>query len=500
MVEILCQLLRLKDDEQPMAIVQLAGFPAETTEVIVSVLFRLAFEFGVWSDGLSPVLIVCEEAHNYANADRDLGFRVAREGLSRIAVEGRKHGVFLGLITQRPHQLDPTLDLAVLDRVCHAARPRRGSENHPRRGVRCREPAAGVPALARHARSARDRCRRADGHAAAVRGAAGTHCIPRSQAGWSGDLNRADKIDDQTIAIDRRALARHCTERQTGLRAAARRPQRRRSSIVLVGAVPSVSTTIGAGRSRHACAGSRQRDHAAPELPPVAGIDVVFADELELAVVARCGKRSDRPEASTMRSPSRTGSRCNAGRDQHAAAWGRCRTCATQCCVRRCSGSASVRRSPDRWKRPPRLFWPPTTADLPSKARTVRCAIGDVDELAARMDVNCAGGLPHRRRLSDSVSLTNIGSRLSPLTEIERVDVELVLPLDRDEHPWLGRMKVEMARAEAEPVAGRDRGEVAQHAVIERECLDRAGLLGFAGFARRCRASTRCHQHGSTAW
>src|SRR6185437_16745245 len=77
MVEILCQLLRLKDNDQPMAIVQLAGFPAETTEVIVSVLFRLAFEFGVWSDGLSPVLIVCEEAQSYANADRALGFRVA---------------------------------------------------------------------------------------------------------------------------------------------------------------------------------------------------------------------------------------------------------------------------------------------------------------------------------------------------------------------------------------------------------------------------------------
>ena len=109
MVEILCQLLRLKDHEQPMAIVQLAGFPAETTEVIVSVLFRLAFEFGIWSDGLSPLLIVCEEAQSYANVDSGVGFRVAREGLSRIAVEGRKHGVFLGLITQRPHQLDPTL-------------------------------------------------------------------------------------------------------------------------------------------------------------------------------------------------------------------------------------------------------------------------------------------------------------------------------------------------------------------------------------------------------
>lgn len=109
MVEILRQLLRLDDEEKPISIVQLAGFPAETMEVIVSVLFRLAFEFGVWSDGLSPLLIVCEEAHNYANADRTVGFRTARDGLSRIAKEGRKHGVFLGLVTQRPHQLDPTL-------------------------------------------------------------------------------------------------------------------------------------------------------------------------------------------------------------------------------------------------------------------------------------------------------------------------------------------------------------------------------------------------------
>jgi uncharacterized protein len=109
MVEVLCQLLRLKDEERPMGIIQLAGFPAETVEVIVSVLFRLAFEFGVWSDGQSPLLVVCEEAHNYANADQTKGFHAARQGLSRIAKEGRKHGVFLGLVTQRPHQLDATL-------------------------------------------------------------------------------------------------------------------------------------------------------------------------------------------------------------------------------------------------------------------------------------------------------------------------------------------------------------------------------------------------------
>jgi uncharacterized protein len=109
MVDILCELLRLQHDGQSMTIMQLAGFPAEVFDAIVSVLFRLAFEFGLWSDGALPLLIVCEEAHNYANADRSIGFRPAREAVSRIAKEGRKYGVFLGLVTQRPAQLDPTL-------------------------------------------------------------------------------------------------------------------------------------------------------------------------------------------------------------------------------------------------------------------------------------------------------------------------------------------------------------------------------------------------------
>ena len=46
---------------------------------------------------------------NSTSADRSIGFRPAREAVSRIAKEGRKYGVFLGLVTQRPAQLDRTL-------------------------------------------------------------------------------------------------------------------------------------------------------------------------------------------------------------------------------------------------------------------------------------------------------------------------------------------------------------------------------------------------------
>jgi hypothetical protein len=54
-------------------------------------------------------LFVCEEAHRYASADRSLGFGPTRRALSRIAKEGRKCGVFLGLASQRPAELDPAI-------------------------------------------------------------------------------------------------------------------------------------------------------------------------------------------------------------------------------------------------------------------------------------------------------------------------------------------------------------------------------------------------------
>src|SRR5437879_3175208 len=109
MGETLRQLFRLPADGKPMTIMQLAGFPVEVVDSVVSVLCRMAFDFGLWSDGAVPLLFVCEEAHRYASADRTVGFGPTRKALSRIAKEGRKYGVFLGLVTQRPAELDPTI-------------------------------------------------------------------------------------------------------------------------------------------------------------------------------------------------------------------------------------------------------------------------------------------------------------------------------------------------------------------------------------------------------
>ena len=109
MAEILTNLFRLEPNGQPITVMQLAGLPAEVVDAVVCVVARMAFDFGLWSDGAMPLLFVCEEAHRYAPADRSVGFAPTRRALMRIAKEGRKYGVYLGLVTQRPGELDPTI-------------------------------------------------------------------------------------------------------------------------------------------------------------------------------------------------------------------------------------------------------------------------------------------------------------------------------------------------------------------------------------------------------
>src|SRR6185503_20798647 len=83
--------------------------PEEILDVVILLISRLAFDLAVWSDGGLPVLLVCEEAHRYIPADDRKGFLPTRQALSRIAKEGRKYGLSLALLTQRPSELETTV-------------------------------------------------------------------------------------------------------------------------------------------------------------------------------------------------------------------------------------------------------------------------------------------------------------------------------------------------------------------------------------------------------
>ncbi|HVH74178.1 MAG TPA: DUF87 domain-containing protein [Stellaceae bacterium] len=107
--EILSQLFRIPVAGKPITIFDLSGVPSEVLNVVVSVLCRLAFDFALWSDTPVPITIICEEAHRYAPRDPQLGFEPAKRALSRIAKEGRKYGVSLCVVSQRPSDLAPGL-------------------------------------------------------------------------------------------------------------------------------------------------------------------------------------------------------------------------------------------------------------------------------------------------------------------------------------------------------------------------------------------------------
>jgi DNA helicase HerA-like ATPase len=106
MANFLERVFRLPGDGKPISIIDVSGVPSEITSVVVAVLARMVFDFAIWSRGepQRPILLVCEEAHRYIPAGNGEGSSVGRI-LSRIAKEGRKYGVSLGLITQRPSDL-----------------------------------------------------------------------------------------------------------------------------------------------------------------------------------------------------------------------------------------------------------------------------------------------------------------------------------------------------------------------------------------------------------
>ena len=107
MAGFISKIFRLPAKGKPISIVDVSGVPSDITSVVVAVLSRLVFDYAIWSRNelQRPILLICEEAHRYVPADKTSNGQAARKILERIAKEGRKYGVSLGLITQRPSDL-----------------------------------------------------------------------------------------------------------------------------------------------------------------------------------------------------------------------------------------------------------------------------------------------------------------------------------------------------------------------------------------------------------
>ena len=107
MADFIGKVFRMPGNGKPISIIDVSGVPSDITSTVVAVLSRLVFDFAIWGrdEKTRPVLLVCEEAHRYVPNEKNADGSSVGKILSRIAKEGRKYGISLGLITQRPSDL-----------------------------------------------------------------------------------------------------------------------------------------------------------------------------------------------------------------------------------------------------------------------------------------------------------------------------------------------------------------------------------------------------------
>jgi hypothetical protein len=107
MADFLAKVFRMPGEGKPISIIDVSGVPSDITSTVVAVLSRLVFDFAIWGrdEQTRPILLVCEEAHRYVPNEKNADGSSVGNILSRIAKEGRKYGISLGLITQRPSDL-----------------------------------------------------------------------------------------------------------------------------------------------------------------------------------------------------------------------------------------------------------------------------------------------------------------------------------------------------------------------------------------------------------
>lgn len=97
----------------PVCVFDLSGVPNEVAGAASSAVARTLFATKLWQSNdersKSPVLLVCEEAHRYVPDRGDAQYAAARHAIQRLAKEGRKYGIALMLVSQRPSEVDATV-------------------------------------------------------------------------------------------------------------------------------------------------------------------------------------------------------------------------------------------------------------------------------------------------------------------------------------------------------------------------------------------------------
>jgi hypothetical protein len=96
----------------PITILDLSGIPSSVLNDLIGALLRILYDALFWARNLPeggrerPLMLVLEEAHAYLGKEHS---GEAAAAVRRIAKEGRKYGVGIMIVSQRPSEIDPTI-------------------------------------------------------------------------------------------------------------------------------------------------------------------------------------------------------------------------------------------------------------------------------------------------------------------------------------------------------------------------------------------------------
>lgn len=112
--QVLNQLIGAPTQEgKDIRIVDISGLPNEVAGPLTALIARLLFQYKVFQTQdekeKDPILLVCEEAHRYVPDHGEAQYAAAQGAIRRIAREGRKYGIGLMLVSQRPADVDSTV-------------------------------------------------------------------------------------------------------------------------------------------------------------------------------------------------------------------------------------------------------------------------------------------------------------------------------------------------------------------------------------------------------
>ena len=111
-MNVLCEKLMKPsfDTKGGVKIIDFSEVPSDVLPLIASLVARVVFAVQQWSETRVPIAMFCDEAHLYIPASTESSMDTQSVGsFERIAKEGRKYGVGLVVVSQRPSEVNRTV-------------------------------------------------------------------------------------------------------------------------------------------------------------------------------------------------------------------------------------------------------------------------------------------------------------------------------------------------------------------------------------------------------